>query len=196
MLAAMHAMRSLAVLLCLLPMAALPCRAQNGNEPPRIWRVCVGDQAILPYLNNDPRHLGRAERLLVEAGRAADLSVLLQRYPFRRCRIMMASGDSDMILAGPTPENQDEFRFPQKAGALDAERRIARLNLVWARRPESKLDWDGKRVTGLPESQTPRIGIRAGQRVAVNAVKQLPVLVDETALTAKLQLAHARGRPL
>jgi len=194
MLAAMHAMRSLAVLAIVLMRVSLSW-AQPAAEPPRIWRVCVGDQPVLPYISNDPRHLGRGERLLVEAGRAAELSVLLQRYPFRRCRNMLASGDSDMVLAGPTAENLEEFRFPMKSGTLDAERRIARLNLVWVRRADSPLDWDGKRLTGLPEGQTVKIGIRFGQRVAASAVRQLPVLIDESALTAKLQLRMlAAGR--
>ncbi len=195
MLAAMQALRHLALPLLLWTLAGV-CEAQNGVEaPPRIWRVCIGDQAILPYINNDPRHLGRTERLLVEAGKQAELSVLLQRYPFRRCRNMMQSGDTDMLLAGPTPENLEEFRFPLKAGALDAERRIARLNLVWVRRADSRLDWDGKRITGLPDERTPKVGLRAGQRVTINAVRQMPVLVDETALTAKLQLRMlAAGR--
>ncbi|MDI4632844.1 hypothetical protein J7U46_07270 [Pelomonas sp. V22] len=169
--------------------ASSQANAQSGAEaPPRIWRVCVGDQPILPYITNDPRHPGRAERLLVAAGKLADLSVQLQRYPFRRCRIMMANGDTDMLLAGPTPENLEEFRFPLKSGALDAERRIARLNLVWVRRADSRFDWDGKRITGMPDERTPKVGLRAGQRVSLNAVRQMPVLVDETALTATLQL--------
>lgn len=188
MLAAMQALRRLVLPPLLWALTGL-CGAQTGAEaPPRIWRVCVGDQPILPYITNDPRHLGRAERLLVEAGKAAELSVLLQRYPARRCRSMILSGDTDMLLAGPTPENLEDYRFPLKAGAPDAERRIARLNLVWVRRADSRLDWDGKRITGLPDERTPKVGLRASQRVAANAVRQMPVLVDETALTAKLLL--------
>jgi len=65
---------------------------------------------------------------------------------------------------------------------------IAKLVVSGHLRADSVVDWDGKRITGLPEGRTPRIGARATQRVAVHAVRQLPVLVDETALTAKLQL--------
>lgn len=187
MLLGMRSLRSLASGFLLLA-AAMLCAAQTPAEPPRIWRICVGDQPVVPYLNNDPRHLGRAERLLVAAGRTVELSVLLQRYPARRCRAMVLSGDSDMTLAAPTPDNLQEFMFPMKAGAPDPDVRLARLNLVWARRQDGKLDWDGKRFTGLTEGQTPRVGVRAGQRVALHAVQMLPVLVDETALSTKLLL--------
>lgn len=175
---------------------AASCAAQaETKNAPRVWRVCVGDQPILPYISNDPRRLGRAERLLVEAGKVAELSVMLQRYPFRRCRSLLASGDSDMAIAGPTPENLEELRFPTKAGSLDPERRIARVNMVWIKRPESRLDWDGQRFTGIPDGYPPRVGLRAGQRVTAHAVRDLPLQIDGTALTAKHQLRMlAAGR--
>lgn len=167
----------------------------EAKTAPRIWRICVGDQPILPYISNDPRRLGRAERLLVEAGKAADLSVMLQRYPFRRCRNLLASGDSDMAIAGPAPDNFEELRFPMKSGALDPERRIARVNMVWIKRPESAIDWDGQRFTGLPDGHLPHVSLRAGQRVTAHAVRELPLQIDSTALTAKLQLRMlAAGR--
>ncbi|MDM4766542.1 hypothetical protein [Pelomonas sp. SE-A7] len=174
------------VLLVLLCLAASAPRAQAPNgESPRLLRICIGDSAIPPYLNNDPKHLGRAERLMVEAGRALDLGVVLQRYPFRRCRQMMQAGDSDFILAGVTPENLIEYQFPMKAGVLDPERRMARLNLVWLRRPESRLDWDGKQMVGeLPKNRPLLVGTRASQRIASSSAAQLGYDVDDKAITA------------
>lgn len=194
MLGAMHALRSLAVLAAFL-MLTTPLRSQAAEDALRIWRVCVGDQPVLPYISNDPRHLGRGERLLVAAGRAAGVSVMLQRYPLRRCRAMLAAGAADMSLAGPTPQNLAEFQFPMTGAAPDPDRRVARLNLVWVKRADSPLDWDGNRLTGQAAGQMVKIGIRASQSVAVNAVRSLPVNIDETALTAKLQLRMlAAGR--
>ena len=178
MLPAMQVLRMIAIGTALL---VLSPATWPQSEAPRVWRVCVGDQPIPPYVLNDPRRLGRAERLIVEAGRSVELSVLIQRYPPKRCRAMVASGDSDMTLGAATPENLAEWRFPMKADAPDVERRIARLNLVWVRRPDSKLDWDGTQITGLPHGTTPRVGTRTGQRAATHALRNLPVQVDGTA---------------
>lgn len=179
--------RGLLVLITLLA-AAASAWSQPEAEAPRIWRVCVGDSAIPPYVNNDPRSLGRAERLMVATGKSVGVHVLLQRYPFRRCRNMLHSGDTDMMFAGPAPENLRELLFPMKNGAVDTDKRVAQLNLVWVRRPESKIDWDGRQIVGETMGKIPRVGVRAGLRVAINAVSQLNLDIDETALNVKLQM--------
>lgn len=172
---------------------ALCQTAFSQADVPRVWRVCVGDQPVPPYVLNDPKHLGRAERLLVEAGRSIGMNVMLQRYPNKRCRASLSSGDSDMTLGGPTPENLAEWRFPMKAGIPDPDQAVAHINLIWVRRSDSQLDWDGKQLTGAPAGKALVVGTRAGQLLATNALRHLSVQVDDTAHTPKQLLRKLVG---
>jgi len=165
-------------------------------EPaPMVWRVCVGDQVILPYLSNEPANPGLAERLMVEAGRQAGLSVLLLRYPFKRCLAMSDLGEIDAMTLAPVAQNLQRFEFPLKDGVVDASRRLARLNLTLVRRGETQLDWDGQRFIGDDNRPVqPLVGSRSTLGVAKEALRAQGYVVDDLALTTKQAMAKLKGR--
>lgn len=185
------ALRSVLLLLSLLP-ATLCAQPQ---PPARIWRVCVSDLAVPPYLNSDPMRPGLVERLLVDAGRQAGMAVLLLRYPLKRCRTMLDADGADSILAAPTPGNlADLLQFPMKDGGFDVSRRVASVNLVWVKRADSPFDWDGRRLRG-GESRPAVVGTRISMRVAIEPLQAMGLRVDDTALSTRQLLAKlAAGR--
>lgn len=182
-------LRSL-LLLSLLP--AMAC----AQPPARIWRVCVTDMVVPPYLNNDPTRPGLVERLLVDAGRQAGLAVLLLRYPVKRCRAMLDGDGADAAIAGPTAGNlADQLLFPLKDGGFDVARRLARINLVWVKRADAPWSWDGRsfggRVAGAPP---PLVGTRISMRIATEPLNAMGLRVDETALSTRQLLAKLVAR--
>ncbi|WP_077036314.1 hypothetical protein [Pelomonas sp. KK5] len=160
------------------------CSPVAAQEPARIWRVCITDLVLPPYLSNDPAQPGIAERLLVEAGRQSRLSVLLLRYPMKRCVAMADSGSADAALAAPTPDNVRRLEFPMRAGVIDSTRRVARINLVWVARQDANVQWNG----GLPAGRLV-VGTRLGMRSAIEPLQAAGFQVDATASTIG-QLLH------
>ena len=150
------------------------------GKPSTHWRICIGDRAVRPYINNDPARLGVGERLLIDAGAQAGLSIELMRYPTRRCRQQLLLGKLEGWVAAPTPGNQADATFPQRAGLVDASRRLASLNMVWVQRRESTLTWDGKTWLGSAPNDL-LIGVRAGQNSAIEPLKKMGFRVDDAA---------------
>jgi hypothetical protein len=182
-----------------LMLGAAPSRAEPPAGPApagRPWRVCITDLQLPPYLNNDPARLGVSERLLIDAGRRVGLAVELLRYPIRRCRLLFDGGELEAVVAAPIATNQQTAQFPMKDGAVDAERRVARLALVWVKRSDSALGWDGRQLTGLaPAAAPPLVGIRGAARLTTEALQPLGVGIDEAALSSRQLLAKlAAGR--
>lgn len=175
---------------------ATAAAAQPAPEPSaRTWRVCVTDLLLPPYLNADPAHLGVAERMLVDAGRQVGLSVQLLRYPMKRCGAMMDSDSADALLASPTPGNLARFEFPMKAGAVDANRRLARINLVWVARADAAFDWNGHALAGSKASDSVLVGTHLGMPAAYERLQAQGFKVDATSSTiAQLMQKVMAGR--
>lgn len=169
----------------LLPLLLLPGAAQvsKSQEAAHIWRVCVTDFSLPPYLYNDPNHQGMAERLLVDAGRQVGLSVLLLRYPVKRCAAMLETQGLDASLAAPTPTNLQRAQFPMtKSGTVDVSKRLARINLVWVARPDSSFDWNGHDMIGKSPDKL-LVGTRLAMAAAVDPLQAAGFKVDATSLT-------------
>ena len=185
-----------AVLLVLLSMVLVgPTEPVRADETPPVWRVCVGDQVVLPYLSNDPDKPGLAERLMVKAGNLAGLSVQLLRYPIKRCSALFDGGEVDSVIRAPLGAHLQRFQFPLKGDAVDAGRRLARINIVWVRRAETRLDWDGQRFHGLLDvTAKPLIGSRAALGAATLPLLAQGYQVDDGATTTEQALAKLNGR--
>ncbi|MDN3919410.1 hypothetical protein [Roseateles violae] len=185
---------TLRLLLAALALAAGPAPAQP--EPARIWRVCITDLAVPPYLNNDPQRLGVAERILLDAGREAGLGVMFLRYPVRRCAAMLDGEGVDAMLASPVARNQAKaMQFPQsRGGAVDAARRLARVNLVWVRRADATLNWDGTALTGVSPGKPPLVGTRAVMNSVIEPLRTRGFEVDDTAISTRQLLMKVAAR--
>ena len=172
-----------------------PASAASAAEAAPGWRVCVGDLVILPYISGDPAKPGLIERLLLESGRQAGLAVELLRYPFKRCSAMFDAGQIDAMTLAPVEMNRQRYQFPlNKGGTVDAGQRLARLNIVWVRRAETQLDWDGEHFTGGDGRPTgPLIGSRNTLGVAKVTLRAQGYKVDDAAVSTKQAMAKLKG---
>lgn len=177
-------------LACLLAglLAGLLSAAAASAQPPSSWRVCLPDVAVPPYLSADPAHPGLIERRLVDAGRRAGLDVRLERMPSKRCIAQLERGQFEASIAAPIPANLARFLFPLLQGQPDGTRRLARVNLVWVKRRDSALDWDGRQLSGSASS-APLVGTRLGMGVLAESVRDLGLPLDDAALGTQQLLA-------
>ncbi len=157
------------------------------------WRVCVSDASVPPYLYNDPHQLGLAEHLLMDAARQVGLAAELLRYPSARCRAMMKADKLDALLAAPTVPNLTDFQFPEKAGAVDPGRRLARLKLVWVKRADSPFDWQNGEMLGASRTML-LVGTRAALTVASEPLSRLGFSIDMSARTTHQLLQKLAAR--
>lgn len=157
------------------------------------WRVCLPDLVAPPYLSGDPARPGIVERLLVDGGRRAGLDVQLLRSPAKRCAAELEGGVADASVAAAIATNRARFLFPLRDGQPDVDRRLARIHMVWIKRADSTLDWDGQRLTGLGD-EPPLVGTRLGLGVAADAVRALGLTPDDAALSTRQLLAKLQAR--
>lgn len=146
----------------------------------RHWRVCLGPVPIPPYLTLDEKHPGVAERLLLDAAKQVGLTMSFEVFPAKRCRLRLAQGQSDALPLAATESNLPDFQFPMRGEAVDASRRIARAQLVWVKRKDSPLDWDGHQVQGVDPGAL-LVGTRASVRIAADTLKALGLRNDDSA---------------
>ncbi|HEY4080819.1 MAG TPA: hypothetical protein VGM81_08985 [Burkholderiaceae bacterium] len=155
----------------------------RAEEPAVPWRVCVGDLAIMPYLSGDASNSGVTEKLLLAAGKSAGLAVELLHIPYRRCRLMFEAGEVDVLTVGAMPTHLQQLQFPlNKDGALDASRRLARINLVLVRRADTAIDWDGQQLIGA-DPKTFTAGARNTLRLGIDAMQSMGYRVDDGAIS-------------
>ncbi len=173
--------RGLAALLVFF-ISAAPAPAQQRST--RIWRVCLSDAKAPPYVYNDANHPGLVERIVVAAGQQVGFDTIFIRYPSARCREMMAAGEIDAQLAASSSTNLKIFRFPMKNGALDVERRIAQVNLVWVKRSGTHYEWNGSAMVGRKPGEI-LVGTRLTMKAAVDPLRAMGFKLDPTALTAR-----------
>lgn len=170
-------------LFCGLLLLACRVEAQNGVAPgesaaaQRTWKICLGDAAVPPFLNDGMGAPGLSEQLLIDSARQLGLHLEFHRYPNRRCRLMFKTGEMHAMVLAPTPENLAQWQFPLHDGAVDAAKRVVRLNLVGIKRGEAGFDWDGKSLQD-PGSQLRMGGVLAGRSVAVELLQKLGLRVD------------------
>jgi len=181
------------VLLLLLPLACW-AQAQSAVEPDqgqaaqRTWKICLGEVSIPPFLNDGSGAPGLSEQLLLDSARLLGLHLEFHRYPGRRCRLLLKSGEMHAMAMAPTPENLAQWQFPLHDGGVDAAKRVVRLSLVGIKRSDADFDWDGKTLQD-PASQLRVGGALAGRMVASDILKKLGLKVDgESRSTRQLML--------
>lgn len=174
----------------LLGLQALPITSVQAQEL-QPWRVCVPDAPFPPYLNNDPARLGVAERLMVEAGRRAGLQIQFERLPYQRCAALVRSGSLEALVAPAVAAESAGLQFPRRGNELDPQRLLARVALVWLKRPDSPLQWDGRQVQGLESGAA--VGMRSGMVAGVGRLQALGFKVDSSARDAGQLLRMVEG---
>lgn len=185
------AWKSIGLIVVLLTAAPWARAAQSLTD----WRVCVGDIAVPPFVLATPGRLGTAERLAIEAGRAAGLNVSLLRLPHRRCQLMVESGEADAVFLSAVPRNLERYGFPMREGQVDAALRAARVRIIWVRRMDQSLSGEaaGLRVDGRPPAEL-LVGIRSGFRFGAAQAEQLGMKLDDSAFHATQLLRKLQAR--
>ncbi len=117
---------------------------------------------------------------MLDAAKQVGLTVAFEVYPAKRCRLRMLQGQSDALPLSATESNRAEFQFPMRGTVVDASRRIVSAQLVWIKRKDSLLEWDGQTLQGGDPSKL-LVGTRASFRVATDALTALGLRVDESA---------------
>ncbi|WIV98268.1 type 2 periplasmic-binding domain-containing protein [Kinneretia aquatilis] len=190
----MNRLVPLMLILALCAAGPAAVRAAESAGLPTRWRVCVTDLQAPPFLNNQAEHPGTVERMLQDSARQQGLELELLRLPPRRCRLMLDQGQIEAALAGPTPVNLQELQFPLRAGQLDASRSLMQLHLVWLKREDSTLYWDGQALRGLGAGgKVPVIGVRAGVRITAEPLLGLGLRVEDSAHSMAQLLAKLRA---
>lgn len=144
------------------------------------WRVCLTEQAIPPYLNAPGQPPGVAERLIRDAAGRVGLAVVVQRQPSPRCYALLSSGKVEASLAGAAVEHQTRMQFPLLAGRLDPSKRVASLRLVWIKRRDAALDWDGRQLLHVSPHNV-RVGTLQVNQMATEVLQPLGVVHDNAA---------------
>ncbi len=147
--------------------AALLVLGQASAEP-TLMRVCVPDVDLPPYSYRAGRPTGLFDRLLVDAGAQAGLSVQLQRLP-----------SADAMPLPASPLYLDELVFPLRNGRVDTAARMAVLRFVLLRRPGSVAEWDGERFS----PQAPLVGTRLGVGTLADRLQRLGARLDDKAFS-------------
>ncbi len=174
--------------------AAPSSDAATPAAPSRHWRLCLATVPIPPYLTLDEKQPGVGERLLMDAAKQAGLNLAFEVFPAKRCRLRMVQGQADALLLAPTEGNLLEYQFPMRGAAVDTSRRIASAQLVWVKRQDSPLEWDGYRLQGVQRA-TLKVGTRTSVRIASESLKTMGLKVDDTAFdAAQLLRKLAAGR--
>ncbi len=156
----------------------------RASDAPRVWRVCIADWSLPPFLYSEPGRQGLIETLMIEAGRDVGLNVLILRLPSRRCALMAQAEEVDAAVAAVTAANLARYAFPMHQGEVDSQRRLVTVNLVWVKRAGSPLDWDGRKLLGVEQPGKIKVGIRIGFPALREELEALGATVDDTALQA------------
>jgi len=163
-----------------LALALLASSAAAQPASTKGWQVCVADVSTPPYLSDKSDPPGIFERLLLDAGRQAGLRLSLLRLPNKRCTQMLASGQVDAAIAAPSRGAMAIAQFPMRNGSVDPERRLGQLQLVWVKRAESPITWDGHHLAAIPDLLL--VGTRRSLQAALEPLHDLGLRVDDSAL--------------
>lgn len=170
--------------------AAAPATVRLAYADIEVFPTQLGTTAEVPA---DP---GIAVEILQQGFAEAGIGLQLIRLPNRRVLDSVRSGEVDGAFLFSYSDERNRFAaYPQKDGALDSSRRLARQTYVLYRRADNGLSFDGRRFGNL---QT-MIAANSGFSVA-DDLKRLgaPVVEVETMQTAfgMLQAGRVDGYAL
>ncbi|MDT9001185.1 hypothetical protein RQP53_18045 [Paucibacter sp. APW11] len=153
-------------------------------------RLCIPDHAVPPYVSEPGAEAGLSEQLLQHSAQAVGIALQLLRQPPARCRRSIENGQVDVAPMAASSTNLADYDFPLHEGQVDANRRLLRIQLVVVRRRGDALQWDGQHF----EPATPLLGIRLGQVVFSDRLKQLGLRPDASAVQGEQLLRKLLAR--
>lgn len=161
-------------------------------------RLCYESEDLVPYTAPQPNspvgQPGLLLELVEQAARQARLRLDLHRRPWKRCIHEVRQGDSDGLFAAIWQADREAWgRFPGRLAqgmAPVAERqRLWRVTYRIIVRPDSSLEWDGRRFFGIVHGIGAPLGYATSQRL-----QALGVLASESFAVDKGLRMTAAGR--
>jgi hypothetical protein len=159
-----------------------------------VWNVCLPEYAVPPYLSKPGEPDGVTQRLILDSARRAGLKTSVVRLPPVRCVAMLERGEVQATIAGATENNLKTLAFPQRAGLVDDNKRLAHLRMIWVKSRRSQWGWNGVSFTRAL-GQVLVIGTMSRNQVARDVLEKLGAKIDAVAYTSEQLLAKvAAGR--
>ena len=152
-------------------------------------------------LEQPPYYMGNTSAILPKPGVSVemvmmlsdyipDLKISFRRVPWNRCLRELAAGKVDAIFNASFKKDRLKLgAYPMQEGKPDKSRRITTLSYSLYKLKDSKLDWDGQKISHLNGN----IGAPAGYSI-IDDLKRMDVPVDEGQTTQinLLKLKHTR----
>jgi len=150
---------------------------------PTTVRLAYADIEVFPNQlggsTDVPADPGIAVEILQRGFAEAGIGLQLIRLPNRRVLESVKTGEIDgAFLFSYSPERNRFAAYPQKDGAIDASRRLARLTYVLYKRADDRIGFDGRDFSNLQTA----IAANSGFSVA-DDLKRLGVPVVEVETT-------------
>lgn len=116
-------------------------------------RFCYQDKALPPYYlynNAIPQTLPGAsiEHLQQLVAAVPDLTLKLQRLPWKRCLAALASGEVDALISSDQADRHQYAQYPLLQGRADPQRAFARHATCFVARQDATWQWDGHKISG------------------------------------------------
>lgn len=159
-----------------------------GAAPARL-RLCVSDQPFAPYTHPDGSGLFQQRALAAARG----LDVVVEQYAAPRARCIQDSraGRADALIGVFSPARRAWLAYPMRDGQPLAEQGVGQIQVLVFRRVGSRVDWDGRKLTGL-DGQS--LGLRFGFAYGAK-LEGLDVPVDDKAMSSEQLIAKlVKGR--
>jgi hypothetical protein len=159
------------------------------GQVPDVWKVCLPDYEVPPYLFKPGESEGALQRLVQDSAHQAGLKVSVLRLPPVRCDGMLERGEIHAVIAGASPENLKIFAFPPKAGGgIESGKRLLQLRMILIKLRQQKWGWNGIGFT-QSSGQSLLIGTRSSNLVARDSLERLGAKIDPVAYSPEQLLA-------
>jgi len=136
------------VLFCILPSTAKALEL----------RFCYEDKQLRPYYFGDNNQIpterpgATIEHLQLLTTFVPNLTLKLERLPWKRCLAKLASGETDAVVGSYAKEREKLGRFPLNSQKRpDPTRAFAEHQTCLVTRKDTKWGWDGKKFIGIEQ---------------------------------------------
>lgn len=121
------------------------------------FKFCYEDKSLPPYyLGNDqripPERPGASiEHLRRLVAKIPNLTLRLERLPWKRCLAALKSSQVDGLIASYQPEREAIGQYPMQGKLPDPQRGFGEHQTCLVSRKDATWQWDGERFSGVKE---------------------------------------------
>lgn len=132
------------------------------------FTFCCEDKHVFPFFIGNSEKVEKDPGVSIELLQSLEkdipgLNVKITRAPWKRCQVMMKSGEADSVIASYKKEREVWANYPKKGDEVDGLRRLSISAYSLYVTKDSPLSFDGKTFQGIKKGVM--IGIPAGYSV-------------------------------